>query len=274
MFTSYTPFSSAAIPLPDGNRMMFVSGMCLFHQQNWCMVLPCGYRGISSPLPSPNAPTSTTSHPGWKSTLGSLAPTSIPACYAFHVHFQELGHRLACLSTAGCFPGSPPSPVCRPMHGSPHGRQDLHHRSPGHCEDNLHWPPEAGVRSPYWHRIRFTTVHSLVLTTRSGRRVRFPDCLGLQRSRRGWCGGHRGLDHPRSQDGLLPIRHLLIDTDRFASEVATWIVQSVYVWRGVSAASKRPAIQCARRKVVLTCECVLCVEFYNPNHSRNHKFSG
>jgi len=92
-------------------------------------------------------------------TLFTLV-VGIPACCAIHVHFQGPGHRLACLSTAGCPPGNPPSPVCRSIQSSPQRRQDLHHRGPGRCEDGLHWPPEAGVRPPCWHRIRSTTGHS------------------------------------------------------------------------------------------------------------------
>ena len=44
------------------------------HQPNWWTVLPCGYRGNSSFLPPPNAPTSLTSRHGWGSTWESFAP--------------------------------------------------------------------------------------------------------------------------------------------------------------------------------------------------------
>jgi hypothetical protein len=53
------------------------------------------------------------------------------------------------------------------------------------------------------------------ITTRSGRRVRFPDCLGVQQSQRqgGGGGGRQWLAHPRSQDILLSIHHNLINIE-------------------------------------------------------------
>ena len=81
-----------------------------------------------------------------------------------------------------------------------------------------------------------------------------PRCIGTVRA----CGGHRGLDHPHSQDSSLPIHHLLINTDRFTS-VATGKVQSVCVTRSECSKQAADNTECARGEVVLTCECVLCV---------------
>ena len=78
-----------------------------------------------------------------------------------------------------------------------------------------------------------------------------------------WCGGHSGLAHPHSQDSLLPICHLLINTE--TDSRVKWLVekfsQCVCVCVTRSECSKQAAgnIQCARGEVVLTCECVLCV---------------
>ena len=47
------------------------------------------------------------------------------------------------------------------------------------------------------------------------------DCLaGVVR----WCGGHRRLDHPRSQDSLFPIRHLLTNTE--TESWVKWVVEN------------------------------------------------
>ena len=185
----------------------------------------------------------------------------IPVSCAIHVHFQGPGHRHACLSTARCPPVSPPSPVCRSIQGSPQGRQDLHHRGPQRCEDGLHWPPEAGVRplltkNPLHHR---SLLPASRLALDGG--YAFQITWWCSRLSGGGGGGTAGLAHPRSQDSLLPTCHLLINTDRFASEVATGKVQSVCACVTRSECSKRAAgnihVQCERREVVLTCECVL-----------------
>ena len=62
------------------------------------------------------------------------------------------------------------------------------------------------------------------LMTRLGWQVCFPDCLGMQRSLwRGLCGRHCGLAHPRSLDSLLPIHHLLINTE--ADSRVKWLLE-------------------------------------------------
>jgi len=78
------------------------------------------------------------------------------------------------------------------------------------------------------------------------------------------CGGHRGLAHPRSRDGLLPTRHLLINTETYSR--VKWLVEnfSQCVWRAVRAASKRPAIYSAHTEKWCLCVCVLCVGNYVP----------
>ena len=62
------------------------------------------------------------------------------------------------------------------------------------------------------------------------------------------------LAHSRSQDSLLPIRHLLINSET-ESRVKWLLLDYSVCWTGVSAGSKL----CARGEVVLTCECVCCV---------------
>ena len=62
----------------------------------------------------------------------------------------------------------------------------------------------------------------------------------------------------------MPIRHLLINTERFASEVASGKVQSVCVTRRECSKQAAGNIQCARGDVALTCEYVLCVGNYIP----------
>ena len=91
--------------------------------------------------------------PHWK----ALPHTSFLAYSAIHVHFQGPGHPLTCLFMARGLP----SPICWSIPGRPQGRQDLHHRGPGHCEDSLHSLPQTGVHPPCGHRITFTTGHSL-----------------------------------------------------------------------------------------------------------------
>ena len=81
----------------------------------------------------------------------------------------------------------------------------------------------------------------------------------------GWTsGGHRGLAHPCNQDSLLPIHHLLINTE--IREWSGYWKSSVSVCETQSECSKQAAcsIQCAGGEVVLTCEYVLCVANYIP----------
>ena len=83
------------------------------HQSNLCTALPCGYSGILRPFPlrmhRRHRLRVPIEGPHWKAS----PHTSYSSCSAIHVHFQGTGHRLACLSTARCTPGSPPSPVYR-----------------------------------------------------------------------------------------------------------------------------------------------------------------
>jgi len=71
---------------------------------------------------------------------------------------------------------------------------------------------------------------------------------------------------PCSQDSLLPICHLLINTE--ADSWVKWLLEkfSQCVCATQSECSKQAAgnIRCARGEVVLTCECVLCVRNYIP----------
>ena len=78
------------------------------------------------------------------------------------------------------------------------------------------------------------------------------------------CGGHRGLAHPRSQDSLLPIRHLLIITET-DSRVKWLLESSVSVCDSECSKQAAGNIQCASGEVVFTCEYVLCVESYIPS---------
>jgi len=85
------------------------------------------------------------------------------------------------------------------------------------------------------------------------------------------CGGHRRLVHPRSQDSLLPTRHLLISTEKDSR--MKWLVEkfSQCVWRAVSAASKRPAIYSVQVEKWCLRVCIVCRELHtNHNHGRNH----
>jgi len=101
------------------------------------------------------------------------------------------------------------------------------------------------------------------LSTRSGRRVRFPEYLGVQRSQ-------RGVANPRSQDSLLPTHHLVINTGT-DSRVKWWVENfSQCVWRVVSAASKRQAIYSVYAEKCLRV-CTVCREIHtNNNLSGNH----
>ena len=130
------------------------------HQPNWFTFVSCGYRGNSSPFPSPNTLTSRTSRPGWRSTLETFAPYQLPSMLRHPSSFSRTWPPPRMSFYARCPRGSPPSPVCPSIQGPPQERQDLHHRGPGCCKDGLHWPPKAGVRPPCWHRINSTTGHS------------------------------------------------------------------------------------------------------------------
>ena len=81
-----------------------------------------------------------------------------------------------------------------------------------------------------------------------------------------------GLVHPRSQDSLLPTRHLLINTE--TDSRVKWLVESFSqcVWRAVSAARKRPVIYSVHAEKWCLHVCIVCRELHtNHNHSRNHK---
>ena len=54
------------------------------------------------------------------------------------------------------------------------------------------------------------------------------------------CGGHRGLAHPRSQDSLLPTRHLLINTETHSR--VKWLVGGLA--RGVHHTTTHPPARC------------------------------
>jgi len=85
------------------------------------------------------------------------------------------------------------------------------------------------------------------------------------------CGGHRGLAHPRSQDSLLPIRHLLVNTE--TDSRVKWLLEkfSVCVWRGVSAASKRSAMYSVHAEKWCLRVSVYCVSgiIYQPQPHRS-----
>jgi len=111
--------------------------------------------------------------PHWKAS----SQTRFQACCPINVHFQEPGHRLACLSTARCPLGSPPSPVCRPIQGPPHVQGpaktvSIDRLKPAyvlHVDTESDSPPAIPSG----------------LTTRSEQRVRFLDYMGVQWSQRG-----------------------------------------------------------------------------------------
>ena len=147
--------------------------------------------------------------PHWNAS----ARTSIPACRAIHVHFQGPGHRLSCISTASCLPGSSPSPVCRPY--------TVLHRG-----DKTYYIGVQGAAKTMYIDLLKSAYVLLVntesasppailssITTCSGWRVLFPDYLGVQRSQREWFGGSHWLAHPRSQDILSSIHHNHINTE-------------------------------------------------------------
>ena len=118
------------------------------------------------------------------------------------------------------------------------------------------------TQNPLYHR----THDSLWMAgTFSGLRGGCSDLSG------GWCTGHRGLNHPRSQDSLLPIRHLLINSE--TDSRVKWLVEKFSQFETRSAASKRPAIYsvhaekwCLRVSVYCVCRDI----HTNHNHSRNH----
>jgi len=90
----------------------------------------------------------------------------------------------------------------------------------------------------------------------------------------GWCGGHRGLAHPRSQDSLLPTRHLINTESDSRVECPVEKFQSVCGCDGqwVQQASGRQYTVCTRRNDAYVC--VLCVGNYIPTTTtaENTKF--
>jgi len=73
-----------------------------------------------------------------------------------------------------------------------------------------------------------------------------------------------GLAHPHGQDSLLPIHHLLINTETYSR--VKWLLEkfSQCVWRAVSAASKQPTIENVHTEKWCLHECVLFVGNYIP----------
>ena len=149
--------------------------------------------------------------PHWK----PAARTSIPACCATHVHFQRPRHRPACLSTWRYPRGSLQAPYVGPYKVLHRGDKTYSIWVQGAATTVsigclklayvLHVNTESASQS----------VIPSIMTICSGRPVRFPDYLGVQRSQKkgGWCGRRHWLVHPTSQDILTSEHHNLMNTD-------------------------------------------------------------
>jgi hypothetical protein len=118
--------------------------------------------------------------PHWKAS----SRTNMQAYSVIHVHFRGPYHRLACIFRAWCPPGTPPSPVCRPLPGPTRGDKtytiDVQSSAKTVSIDCLklayvlHVHTESASLPPLLPSI----------TTHSGRLVSFPDYQG--------CSGLRG----------------------------------------------------------------------------------
>jgi len=109
--------------------------------------------------------------------------TSIPACCAFHVHFQGPGNCLACFYGMGPS-GEPPIPVFRPIQVLHSGDKTCTIEVQGAAKTVSVDRPKPAY-APHVNADSASTPDiPSSIKTRSGLRLRFPDYLGVQTERR------------------------------------------------------------------------------------------